>query len=78
MRCFPLLAEIDLLNKTHAIDWIQDESKLRILVGNCGKTMVTLNVPKGYPATRGITLQDIAGIELDDVSIKSLSKVIKS
>ncbi|XP_052801442.1 uncharacterized protein LOC128232116 isoform X2 [Mya arenaria] len=66
VRCFPLLAEIDLLNKTHAIDWIQEESKLRVLVGNCGKAMITLNVPSGYPSTRGITLTDNSCLELED------------
>jgi len=55
----------------HAIDWIQDQCQLRVLVGRRGTTMFTLNVPKDYPATRGITLQnsgDLNNVELEDVS----------
>ncbi|XP_052223471.1 uncharacterized protein LOC127839218 isoform X2 [Dreissena polymorpha] len=67
VRCYPLLSEIDLLNRTHAIDWIQEECKLRVLVGRCGKAMVTLSVPRDYPATRGITLQDTPALQLTDL-----------
>lgn len=60
---FPLLSEMDILNKNHAIDWIQEQCRLRVLVDRCGKIMFTLSVPKDYPSTRGITLLDSYGID---------------
>ncbi|XP_060557658.1 uncharacterized protein LOC132718062 isoform X2 [Ruditapes philippinarum] len=67
---FPLLSEMDILNKNHAIDWIQEQCRLRVLVGKCGKIMFTLHVPKDYPSTREITLLDYYG--LDDVDTEKL------
>ncbi|XP_045176266.2 uncharacterized protein LOC123536853 isoform X2 [Mercenaria mercenaria] len=63
---FPLLSEMDILNKNHAIDWIQEQCRLRVLVGKCGKIMFTLSVPKDYPSTRGISLLDSYGIDSVD------------
>ena len=47
----------------HAVDWIQAENKLRVLVGKCGKIMFTLNIPSNYPYSREITLDTACGLE---------------
>ena len=49
----------------HAVDWIQEQSKLRVL-SKCGKIMFTLNIPKDYPQSRDITLDKVVG--LDDIT----------
>ena len=49
----------------HAVDWLQEESKLRVL-SKCGKIMFTLNIPKNYPQSRDITLDKVVG--LDDIA----------
>ena len=46
----------------HAVDWIQEENKLRVL-SKCGKIMFTLNIPKNYPNSRDITLDNACGLD---------------
>lgn len=56
------------MNFRHAVDWIQEEGKLRVLVGKYSTTMFTLNIPQGYPDRRGITLLQTPTTEEMDTS----------
>lgn len=58
---------------SHAIDWLQEQCRLRVLVGKCGKIMFTLSVPKGYPSERGINLLDSYGVDNVDTEDVSTS-----
>ncbi|XP_069137298.1 uncharacterized protein [Argopecten irradians] len=62
---FPLVQEMKNVSDRHAIDWIQDENQLRILVGRGGSIMCTLHVPKSYPFSGEITLQKSSNLPSD-------------
>ncbi|XP_060072122.1 myosin-11-like [Ylistrum balloti] len=62
---FPLVQEMKNVSDRHAIDWIQDQNLLRILVGRGGSIMCTLHVPESYPFSGEITLQKTSNLPSD-------------
>ncbi|XP_033742975.1 uncharacterized protein LOC117329239 isoform X1 [Pecten maximus] len=59
---FPLVQEMKNVSDRHAIDWIQEQNLLRILVGKGGSIMCTLHVPESYPFSGEITLQKTSNL----------------
>ncbi|XP_046580181.1 coiled-coil domain-containing protein 18-like [Haliotis rubra] len=57
----PLLTEVSQLRLRYAIDWIQEENILRVMVGRGGSIVCTLIIPSGYPLSGEVTLTDIKG-----------------
>lgn len=47
---------------SHAVDWIQDEGLVRVLVGKGGTIMFTLKMPPGYPFKGEITITNTSGL----------------
>ncbi|XP_067667162.1 uncharacterized protein PF3D7_1120000-like [Haliotis asinina] len=57
----PLLTEVSQLRHRYAIDWIQEDNILRVMVGRGGSIVCTLIIPSGYPLSGEVTLTDIKG-----------------
>ncbi|XP_071098767.1 uncharacterized protein [Haliotis cracherodii] len=64
----PLLTEVSQLRFRHAIDWIQEENILRVMVGRGGSIVCTLIIPSGYPLSGKVTLADIKGHSDADIT----------
>ncbi|KAK7116403.1 tropomyosin Lep s 1.0101-like [Littorina saxatilis] len=62
----PLLSEINHLRSKFAIDWIQQENILRVIVGKGGGIVCSLEIPDGYPHQGQVTLTGIMGAA-DDI-----------
>lgn len=45
----------------HAVDWIQEEGVVRVLLGKRGTVICTLSVPKTYPQEGSISLVSVHG-----------------
>ncbi|KAK7480015.1 hypothetical protein BaRGS_00028748 [Batillaria attramentaria] len=67
----PLLAEINYLRCRYAIDWIQKENILRVIVGKGGGIVCTLEIPPAYPHQGQVTLSSIMGVS-DTVQVDNL------
>ena len=50
-----------------AVDWLQDESVLRMMLGSGGHIICSLAVPSGYPDQGHVTLTSVEGV--GDVNI---------
>ncbi|XP_052098093.1 cingulin-like [Mytilus californianus] len=59
---YPIMTEIDKVSESHAVDWIQDEGLVRVLVGKGGTIMFTLKMPPGYPFKGEITATNTSGL----------------
>ncbi|XP_063432970.1 myosin-13-like isoform X1 [Mytilus trossulus] len=59
---YPIMTEIDQVSESHAVDWIQDEGLVRVLVGKGGTIMFTLKMPPGYPFKGEITITNTSGL----------------
>lgn len=62
----------------HAIDWIQEENILRVMVGQGGSIVCTLIIPSGYPLSGEVTLADIKGhsdADITDLKVKNMNSV---
>ncbi|XP_076444096.1 uncharacterized protein LOC143282366 [Babylonia areolata] len=57
----PLLSEVNQLRSKFAIDWIQQESTLRVIVGKGGGIVCSLHIPSGYPHQGQVTLTNVMG-----------------
>lgn len=57
----PLLSEINNLQHRFAIDWIQKENILRVIVGKGGGIVCSLNIPPSYPHQGQVTLDGVIG-----------------
>lgn len=49
----------------HAIDWLPEENKVRILAGKGGIIVTTLQLPNVYPFSGQITVVHVKGIPND-------------
>ncbi|CAH1796618.1 unnamed protein product [Owenia fusiformis] len=58
---FSLLHEITILRERYAIDWICNEGVLRMMLGDNGHIVCTLEIQDGYPATGEVKLKSISG-----------------
>lgn len=47
---------------SHAVDWIQDEGLVRVLVGKGGTVMFTLKMPPDYLISGDITVVNASGL----------------
>ncbi|KAK3608160.1 hypothetical protein CHS0354_034119 [Potamilus streckersoni] len=72
---YPLLSEINKLVKSHAVDWIQEEGRLRVLVGRSGSIIFTMKVPTGYPFTGNITLISVFGLDIQNEDLRELTDI---
>lgn len=50
----------------HAVDWIQEEGVVRVLLGKRGTVICTLSVPKTYPQEGSVSLVSVHGGYGDD------------
>ncbi|KAL8581108.1 hypothetical protein ACOMHN_033556 [Nucella lapillus] len=67
----PMLSEINQLRCKFAIDWIQQESVLRVIVGKGGGIVCSLLIPSGYPRQGQVTLTSIIGAP-DSLALEDL------
>ncbi|KAL3865704.1 hypothetical protein ACJMK2_043066 [Sinanodonta woodiana] len=67
---YPLLSEMKTLVNSHAVDWIQEEGRLRVLVGRSGSIIITIKIPTGYPFSGNITLVSVFGLDLQNEDLK--------
>ncbi|ESP05240.1 hypothetical protein LOTGIDRAFT_227895 [Lottia gigantea] len=67
----PLLTEITHLQNSSAIDWIQEDSLLRVMVGKGGSVVCTLSIPFNYPLHGSIQLVDIRGCKAEAQQIQT-------
>lgn len=58
----PLLAEINCLQSRFAIDWIQKDNMLRVIVGKGAEIVCSLDIPPTYPHQGQVTLSSILGV----------------
>nr|XP_022333775.1 uncharacterized protein LOC111130825 isoform X1 [Crassostrea virginica] len=77
----PIVSEIRKLSERHAVDWIQEEGVVRVLLGKRGTVICTLSVPKTYPQEGSISLVSVHGgygeegpMELEEKEEKSLQQ----
>ncbi|XP_070565982.1 uncharacterized protein [Ptychodera flava] len=61
----PILGEIEDLRQRYAIDWIDNENVVRLMLADDGHIVCTLTIDKGYPAIGGVTLKNVTGIGKD-------------
>ncbi|KAK6188312.1 hypothetical protein SNE40_004513 [Patella caerulea] len=61
----PLLSEINKIQNSYAIDWIQEEGIIRVMAGRGGSIVFTLSIPSTYPVEGTVTLVDIKGTKTD-------------
>lgn len=59
---YPIMTEIEQVSECHAVDWIQDEGLVRILVGKGGTIMYSLKMPTAYPFSGEITVANTSGL----------------
>lgn len=62
----PIVSEIKKLSERHAVDWIQEEGVVRVLLGKRGTVICTLSVPKTYPQEGSVSLVSVHGGYGDD------------
>lgn len=62
----PIVSEINKLSERHAVDWIQEEGVVRVLLGKRGTVICTLSVPKTYPQEGSVSLVSVHGGYGDD------------
>ncbi|XP_048736051.2 uncharacterized protein LOC125651471 [Ostrea edulis] len=58
---YPIVSEIKKLSQRHAVDWIQKEGVVRILLGKRGTVICTLSVPQSYPWEGSVSLISVTG-----------------
>ncbi|XP_061174011.1 reticulocyte-binding protein homolog 2a-like isoform X2 [Saccostrea echinata] len=57
----PIVSEVKKLSERHAVDWIQEEGVVRVLMGKRGTVICTLSVPKTYPQEGNVSLVSVHG-----------------
>ncbi|XP_025077808.1 uncharacterized protein LOC112554298 [Pomacea canaliculata] len=57
----PLLSEVHRLRNRFAVDWIQKENILRVIMGKGGNVVCSLAIPPSYPKQGEVTLANIIG-----------------
>ncbi|XP_062574353.1 uncharacterized protein LOC134236208 isoform X2 [Saccostrea cucullata] len=57
----PIVSEVKKLSERHAVDWIQEEGVVRVLMGKRGTVICTLSVPKTYPQEGSVSLVSVHG-----------------
>lgn len=62
----PIVSEIKKLSERHAVDWIQEEGVVRVLLGKRGTVICTLSVPHTYPQEGSVSLVSVHGGYGDD------------
>lgn len=62
LSCFYCIIDVENFTCSHAVDWIQDEGLVRVLVGKGGTIMFTLKMPPGYPFKGEITITNTSGL----------------
>lgn len=56
-----LFSEIYTIRERHAVDWIQEEGILHLMVKKGSSVVCTLGIPEGYPRSGPVTLDNIIG-----------------
>lgn len=69
---FPLASEMKIVAEHHAVDWMQEEGMVRVLVGRGGSIICTLQMPKTYPSSGDVTLVNAQGLP-NDVNTEDLN-----
>lgn len=62
----PIVSEIKKLSERHAVDWIQEDGVVRVLLGKRGTVICTLSVPHTYPQEGSVSLVSVHGGYGDD------------
>jgi len=77
-QMFSFHVELEALRDRYALDWVPDDSTVRVLIGSggaTGPTVCLLHLQPGYPHTGRVTLQSISGqppegcMEKKDISV---------
>ncbi|XP_005106438.1 uncharacterized protein LOC101855047 isoform X2 [Aplysia californica] len=66
-----LFSEISNIRERHAVDWIQEESVLRLMVKKGRSVVCTLHIPDTYPYSGSVSLENVVG-DTSDIAMDQI------